>query len=693
MYQSKSNLFVLIFLLLGVKVFAQLPDSTQRDTVKKVVKPNAKWVLPNRAYYHDSPNVAIVRDFRKQMYWDEVDTLKGFVNSLGVVGKPYRHSIDGFADRHFVLTQWKNPVLGTYSTYLLNSLTDVKYFDTKTPYVNIDFCQGPQRSNTKDITISAVTAAVNLTPFWNVAAYIKRRQAQSIYGEATTDTRNIYLSSYFHTWKNKYQLFTNFTYNDQNNGLNGGVYFTPEANFSSAFQTGVYTNLTDVTQKVMTKAWTADQYYTLFSSKDSSKIRQQLTIRNTLLYENMYQKSVLPSLDVNLLTTNIVPIVPTLTPDSTSIDESFETHKYSAFGGVSYRFATSIFTLNVDGGLGYQYLSFSNPKNKLGQNTFEQKANAHLDIPKLRLAYQFRFFTTPNNLFGAELYTQHQANWLLPIPYLSLKKDSLRSSKYVQVASQPNQKPFRLRAEYFIYSQNPTIYQKYYVPVEGNSFQANAALKNQQTNHLHAEISYQSRSLAFKKDTLLPNSAYLRPFITTGSNMLYYGTKMEVLQAPQGQTLTWLGAEIGANWRMFRRWYLAPKVVYQKGFTATDADAYLQKYADHLPSIYTHAAFFHESKNPAFKGRWKYGGEVYFHSWFRAHSLDVVSTEFFPTDYFTKGYIRIDLFFSMQIKRANVFAKLTNVGDKLILPGYFLTGTYPALGRTLNLGINWSFFD
>ena len=75
------------------------------------------------------------------------------------------------------------------------------------------------------------------------------------------------------------------------------------------------------------------------------------------------------------------------------------------------------------------------------------------------------------------------------------------------------------------------------------------------------------------------------------------------------------------------------------------------------------------------------------------HTIDPISTEFYPTDYNVKGYARVDAYFAAKIKRAYIFLKFTNAADELGVAGYYSTPFYPGLKRTFSLGINWSFYD
>jgi hypothetical protein len=673
--------------------FAQTDTLAPNDTIKKNIKPATSLIHKEKIYFQQKALQKADYDLHTLHTWDELDTMIGFVNNLGLVGKPYRRSIFGFEDRHFQLNQWKNPIYGKYNIDIIDAENGVKYYDTKTPYVNVNFVQGPQRNKAKAITLLDVTASYNITPFWNMTAYIKRRQAESIFGSSTVDTRNIYFSSNYHHRKNRYFLFTHFLYNDANNAFNGGSNITPSLSYSDYFIKGLPTNLPASINKVLAKSYYLDHYYHLIRLKDSAKVQQQLTLRNTICHDFTYQRFTSNNLNYTSFSDNLIPVLPTFQQDSNYVNEKFSTFGYHIFGGASYTFRSKIVNLFLDGGLAYHLLNWRKAEDTLNMSTFEQKVRAKMEIPKLNLAYQFDFQTRPSNLFAPELYMQHHANWNIPFNFnFSSKKDSLSQTKIV-VTDSTKKYPLSLNFVYLITSQNPTLFQKYFVGAAGNEYRPLSTLTNQQLNHLHFSIRYQGNSRLYKKDTLLPNFVYLQPYLSNMSHFIYYNSYMKVMQAPDNQTLTWLGAELGGRFCMWKKWYIEGTATYQKGIVSSDADIYLQKYTNHLPFFYTKVGLFHESRTIKYASAIRYGVDVRFNSWFLGHTIDPISTEFYPTDYNVKGYARVDAYFAAKIKRAYIFLKFTNVGDGLVVPGYYSSPFYPGFSRTFSLGINWSFYD
>jgi hypothetical protein len=58
-----------------------------------------------------------------------------------------------------------------------------------------------------------------------------------------------------------------------------------------------------------------------------------------------------------------------------------------------------------------------------------------------------------------------------------------------------------------------------------------------------------------------------------------------------------------------------------------------------------------------------------------------------------KSIVTVDAFINMQIRTARLFIKMTNLTNGLVQPGYMASPYYSALPRTFDFGINWRFFD
>lgn len=669
------------------------PDSTNTDSVpKKNIAPNTRRIYPARFFGQDFDALRVKEDLATFHYWDELDTLQGVVNGLGLIGKPYRNSRFGVQDRWFTSDAWRNPLTDAPNVYLQNGETQAKYFDSKTPYIRLDFAQGPQRSP-KTITLLDLTASFNVTSFWNLTAYYKRRQAESVYGGNTSDNRLVHLNSYFHTYKQRYQFFVNAQFNEFNNLFSGGVYRAYGSDESNAFIKGQEPiNLSSARGRWNTKAVFADQYYHLIRSKDSTKLKQKLTLRNFYQYEYTNFDFIATSLNLASLQQNWFPSLPTFQDTSaTEMSESFETNRLRVGAEANYAFnLKEYFEISIRGGVQYQQLSYirKDSSYSISQNTFTQKVQGSVAIPKLLgLRYDLDFHTRPNNLFNPETYWENT---------FSLKL-----------------KGIQLSLHQLLHSQNPSLFQTYYKSGKSNAFTPNPNLKNQQLNHIRAQLRIAGKGKIWEKaapkdstikltaaakfvakDTLLNNYFYVQPFLSTISQAIYYDDTLHVRQAQNGANLTYTGIEIGGRYRFWRKMYVEGTICAQRGSVSDTADLFFTRYSKHLPNIYGKISCYYQNKT-LYRGIMRLGIDASYNASYIADASDPISGEYYPTRqaYTMLPYPRVDIFFGTQIKRAYIFAKIINVTDTMFTYGNYTTPFYPVLPRTFSLGVNWVFFD
>lgn len=647
-------------------------DSTQTDTVKRTVKPDTRWVVPARFFEQDFRLLPLSHklDFH---HWDEVDTLAGFANTLGLVGKPYRHHRFGVADKFMDQQLWRNPLTDQPNVYLLNPETQTRYYDSKTPYVNLDFAQGPQRQG-KNITLLGITAAYNVTPFWNMTAYYKRRQSESVYGNNNTDNRLIHLGSYLHDYHQRYQLFATVQYNEFFNQYSGGVFRAFGSNDTTAFiKGGLPTNLNNTLGRWITKQVFVEQYYHLIRSKDSSRLNQSLSFRNLWQYEYTNLDFHAKNLSLTAQQANWIAVLPVLqSDDADELTERAETFRFRVGAEGLYKVRLKdYFDVQVRGGVQYQQLNYvrADSAYRKGQSAFLQQVTGTVAAPKLLdFKYKLNFSTKPNNLFNPESYLENDFSIQL--------------------------KGLKISANQLLSSRNPSLFQAYYKAGGYNSFQPNPNLKNQQLNLLRAKLQWEMQPKLSKQDTLLANYAYLQPFVSNVSQLIYYNDSMQLFQAQAGENITFIGAEAGGRVRMFGKMYAEGNFCVQRGSPSNSVNPYFQQMAQHLPSFYGKFQFYYQNK-AVYKGIFRTGMEVGINTAYLGQGQDPISNEYFAVTnpYTMQLYPRIDLYFATQLKRAYLFAKVINVADGLITPGNYTTPFYPVLPRMLSLGANWSFFD
>ena len=185
----------------------------------------------------------------------------------------------------------------------------------------------------------------------------------------------------------------------------------------------------------------------------------------------------------------------------------------------------------------------------------------------------------------------------------------------------------------------------------------------------------------------------LKGFFTQASRYIYYNTKFDPVQAADGDNLNWLGAEVSGRLRLLRKFYVETNTSVQRGSTNSTDDPFLQWQAQSVPLIFGKTSVFYDNSRVKFAERVRLGVDVFYNTAYVGQSMDVLSNEFFQTNYQVPGYSRIDAFAAMQIKGVYIYAKYMHANEGLLLAGYYTTPFYPMLERSFILGVYWSFFD
>ena len=683
-------------------------DSTATDTVqKKYIVPDTRRILTEEVFTQTFQHKPVRVSFADFQYWEDLDTLTGVTNHLGQVGKPYQHFRFGVQDRWFSNTYWRNPLTNAPNLYILNPESQARYYDSKTPYVNINFAQGPQQAS-KNITLLEVTTSFNVTPFVNLTGYYKRRQSESIYGNNTADNRLMYLNGYYHNYSRRFSVFSTAQYNEFYQLYNGGTYRSYGSSDDDAFvKGGESVNLSQTTGKWIIKSITAEPIYHLIRQKDSLKSGQKLSFCGLIQHEYTRFRFGAENLSASQLSSTWVPALPTFSFANgiTALYEKTETYRYRARANALYGFnLRDYIRIELRGGLEYNRLFITQKDSgfHLTQNSVMQKTEGKIMIPKLLgFQYDVLFYTRPSNLFNPETYWENTANLRLPF---TLSKDTVKDASG-EIADKitiiKKQAALQLNVHYLLHSQNPSIFQMYLPAGYGNRYGANNSLKNQQINHLRAELKWEGfpkiQSFAKGQDTLLNNYLSVQPFLSQLFNMIYYNDTLQSKQAPSNSVLTFTGMEIKGRLRLYKKFYTEGNIGLQVGGLSNVSDSLLWVYSQSQPNYYGKVSLFYQNERTGYKGVLRTGIDFRYSAAYYGNGFDPVSGEFFPVNplypYIIKGYPRIDVYFSTRIKRAYLFFKLVNITDGLLTKGNYTTPFYPVQPRMISLGMNWTFFD
>jgi len=677
---------------------AGIPDSVTGDSsrIKPEIKPDTRYLDRQQMFVHRDFRIRQQADYERLHYWDEVEALPGFLQHLGQIGKPYQILRYGLEERRLDLPLWRDPIMDRYDRYTLSPEHQVAYFDTRTPYVNVAYAQGPDQ-----LQVTGVTLSQNITPWWNMAAYIKRRQAVGVYRSNTTDHYNIFLSGNYRSRNDRYHLFANVTWNQLSNELNGGsprssadqyviedglIQELFEPYTRSFFKGGSAPILSGVLQRRTQRAAYADQYYHLIQGNDTAKAYSKLTFRQHTLLEGGAFRYTDQGLSPTSLRANLIPVYPTLDDSLTSIQEGYDFSRLRIGGEASYTLvAGRLFRLNVNGGLSYARTGLTKDTLVVAQNTTSQYAQGELSIG--RFVVRARLRQQLADRLGAERGLRIEGE-MRPLP----QRPTYRMAATDTLDLTRDRDPLVLRAGYDLRDENPSLFQTFFSGDSGNVFLPNPNLENEQLNRLWAGIDLQGPVKLRRGDTLLPMYLRVEGFLTRIGRMIYYDQELQPLQMPQGEAQQWVGATVSFRLRLLRHFFLETETTWQTS-TGSSVDAASAEYLRRIPALSGRSMIYYDHRDVSFAEYFRLGIEAWYHTPYAGQTVDPVSGEFFPSSYQVLAYARADAFAALRLRGVYLFFRMTHVNEGFPYAGYYTTPAYPMLERAFTLGVNWSFFQ
>ncbi|MDB4286363.1 putative porin, partial [bacterium] len=435
----------------------------------------------------------------------------------------------------------------------------------------------------------------------------------------------------------------------------------------------------------------------------------KLTLRLITAIDGTYQRFRDKGINTSRIAASFVTPYPTLDLDTTDLDESYATTTYRIAGAGSYSFDKKAFYANLSAGIGYRAVRYRKLTETMTDGRTEQWARARLDVSGINLTLQGEARLESSTLFEAETHTTAGMSFRprLGTPVFEITDTltvgpggiSQKPGPMVPGAVPRDSILFTLKSLYplaldahiGLHNQNPSYFQQYFQASPGNTYLPNSDLKNMQLLHARGGFTFEGGKPVLTGDTLQSNMIGVEAFYSRAARFVYYSPEFDVLQADAGEGLTWIGLEFQARYRFFRKMYVEGQVTLQQGSTAATGD--LERYTRHIPQVYGKASLYYDNRNLSFAGMLRVGADVSFFTAYESQTVDVLSGEFFPTNYTVQPYPRVDLYFSTQVKRAFLFVKLIHINELLINTGYYTTPFYPELERTFTFGVNWTFFD
>ncbi|MFN3850704.1 MAG: putative porin [Spirosomataceae bacterium] len=505
----------------------------------------------------------------------------------------------------------------------------IKYFNTKSPYTNMNYIQ-----NGRGTTRLHFTHSQNITERLNATLDVRRLKSSKQYGAPRTredvlvDNWAFNFSTNYETKNKKYVILANYNHFNHAPNEQGGIQALDGGLLSADTLGRNYKQFLSRLASASSREWWNDLH-----------VYHQYVWRNGLQFYHVldYRKSINYYTDADMSDSlasvayygNIIP----------------ENRPDTLFQALTYRLFENKF------GVKGFYKGF-NYRLHLRQRLYNYKTN-YGEINNLKLQ--------PETLVGgwASYYFPDSVRKAFAEVEFGTNLDYSVKVEYVSP---------RIKAGFFqIVSPSNLIQNRFYSPLLewDNSF------RNTFSNNIYA-----STELRKGKLTLIPNGQY--SIIT---NYIYYDTDLKPKQTSEAINILKLG--LTAELRL-KKW-----TFYNQLFVTTNTkDKYIRipliannlrisydiLYAKVLKihtgiEVYYKSAYYADNYNPLIRQ-------------FHLQNQQKVW-----------GYPVVDAFADLMVNKVRLFFKYNHLNNLAFSTNYYTTPTYPGLSGTLNMGVNWPLFD
>ncbi len=630
-------------------------------------------------------------DLENLMYFDHLERMDGFAVSLGQMGKPYRRYHYGVDAGFLREGNYINPYTGDEDVYMMDQEREVRYYDTRTPFININYGQGKS-----DLSGLKVEVAQNINPWWNVSVLFRREQSDGTYSEFATSHHNIYIASNWRTRNERYHLFFNGFFQELKNELNGGVaQIDSIANLFNKRSQPV--SLSDADLIKRQNSVFLKHYYSLTKS-DSVEKPHKLQVYNTVMRDffiNQYTDTIVSS-TAQLYS---FPVYLTLEDSTDYLYERYQHGRWSVTGGVTYRFHKRGFTTGHRFQILNETVNFDKNNEDYLLNKVTQEYMGSMDIEPgvfafhadLQLQVAASNYFTPENLVNGNASISFPKA-VLDYTYKVAKEKRPGDPKPDSVDVEQLRRPFMGFVSVMNYDRNPSLQQSFGSGWEGNTFNASRDFGNRRLELFKAGIEWRGKSKKSNYGGLPGSVIRLTGFRSRQYGMIFPNQGMVLEQAPDNAYLEFLGGELEVRLRM-GKWVLETNTTLQSPAAVGD-ETLFDYYLTTQPDFYTRTKFYWEAHDLKIARAIRGGVEYHYFSTFNAPVFDGPSQMFFPQARLEQaGYHRLDAFFSAQVKKAQLFFRVYNTLEGVFDNGYYTTLFYPMWDRNFMVGVNWSFYD
>ncbi len=674
---------------------------TGRNTRKKNIKPIVTaWDVHSLLGRGEMIEDSVRLQLSGSVYWDEADTLPGFTQRLGMIGKPVQTYYGGLPLRYTFLQYPSVPFTGYPDPYGLNIPQQVVFLNTKVPYVNIRFTQA-----SRDIQLLKVILSQNPTPFWNLTAQYQRRTAVGEYRNFVVDHYQLALTSTVYSFNRRWMWLAAAGFNQPADKLNGGSFIArsqdPQTGFRglaqplNAEQAGLYCRsrsgwtlargkLLQVGNHALVAMF--EGKYSEFFRKFTDNAPQLSTLQirypaypfrwDSSPIQIRYQRHS----GIGIL----IPAVTFLPVQGLAVETSFFEKEIKA--AAVYQFKTDKWDWNLKAvnGLGnrtgYQSIAFNQQyyKQQITAQFYASPGEQH----KIGITTDYQLESS--NLFVPQQQFEVRVFWVRNRTAYSIND----SAKLSDTAT--SWRPLRFTGDYwpggwqFGYrkiSLNPLFISVF---SQSATLRGVSGLQNETVNQWNVRFDWQGGFRSSGGFMYRPRALQIQAIITTAKYLIQYDAFAQPVQWPDELTTT--GIMLSGRQRV-GRWYAE----WQLGAQQRLDNA---RWGFGVPLLYGTLDIYYANRIINYRTELQAGvildGFTRYEGWAFQGSEQI----FYPAgNYQLPGYIRSDIYVSSRIKSAVIFLKLIHWNEGIWAAGYYTTPFYAMLPRTFSFGVNYSIFD
>jgi len=620
--------------------------------------------------------------------WNEIDTLPGFAFDLGQVGKPYRQYMFGLPEHLRNTQQWINPLTGQADIYVLNAQSQAEYLDTRTPFVEIEFQQ-----NRRDMQLLRVQVAHNITPYWNLHAYYKRRTAEGAYLNNSTDQLVAALTQRIHTPNKRYHGLLTLSYQELLDELNGGTLAGPEEPRDNRFDKGAEPTVFAADQvqfeRFLRSIYTQHSYYLVNDSSFRAGLQAGATLESFMrFYED--------ASPARSLANGAYP--QWFNPDTTRLVEQTVTTRSSAYGGALIHLQTPVLKWWNRGTLGLQRTTTDGvivlPEDAWTEQQARVQSRLEFGGDGLLVRATADLKQVSSNLMPAELDLT-ASGWLgfgyREVTYRDssiLDTSGRRPSLWITepYTFDAYYAPIALMGRFRVADLNPSLFHRYWT---GATFEGLPGAQNQAVREYAIGVRVQGQPGADLGLAFLPNFWQVEGGLSEWGSPLYFTDSAQLAQAENTTVRTPYLTSSGR----FRVWrfYAEAQVTVQDQLAADDSPAALTGY---LPQVFGQADVFFRHMLFDRKLEARSGFTLSYRSAFTPYQFDPSIQQFYPQ--FVEDAVAYPVFgayASGRIRSVQFFFKVLHLNEAFTQPGYYSVLGYPMQERAFCFGVNWRLYD